>query len=81
MKWMEDLGFVLMGFVVIDYVILIWGLDYVSDFCFLLDLKELWDGLDGWFVENVLMKCMFCGVVIIVGLIDCNLFGKCKIGW
>lgn len=53
---MEEVGLDLLGFVVIDYVILIWGLELLCDFVLLLVFEGLWDGLDVWFVGNVVMK-------------------------
>lgn len=66
---MEEEGLGFLGFLFIDYVLLIWLLDLVLDFVFLLDVVWLWVGLGDWLGENVVMKCIFCNVVVVVGLI------------
>ncbi|WP_371170000.1 ligase-associated DNA damage response DEXH box helicase [Aliiroseovarius sp. 2305UL8-7] len=73
---MEEMGLGPLGFVATDYATLIWSVSHLDNPAQALDASGLREGLDGWLVENALMKRSFKGAATIAGLITRNLPGK-----
>ncbi|MEO0363732.1 MAG: DNA ligase-associated DEXH box helicase, partial [Pseudomonadota bacterium] len=79
-KRMEEAEIAPLGYVVNDYALMVWGLEPVDDPAPLFDAEGLYDGLDRWMADSLVVKRAFRQAATVAGLIERRMPGSKKTG-